>query len=72
MTDPEPTQSPEPPPEPEQAAPKQGDTRVVNGDLQEFDGEQWGPYKFLPSAGSGGDGKPIVIYKFFDDFEVDG
>jgi hypothetical protein len=29
-------------------------------------------FQYLPSAGSGGDHKPIVIYKFFTDYEVDG
>jgi hypothetical protein len=71
MTDAEPAPKPDPPPEPT-PAPKKGDTRVVGEQLQEFDGKQWVKFQYLPSAGSGGDGKPIVIYKFFTDFEVDG
>jgi hypothetical protein len=69
MTDAEPAPEPGPPPPP---PPKQGDTRVVGEDLQEFDGKQWVKFDYLPAAGSGGDGKPIVIYKFIGDFEVDG
>jgi hypothetical protein len=47
-------------------------TRVVDGEVQEFDGIAWVPFQYLPSAGSGGDGKPLVIYKFVGDYEVDG
>jgi hypothetical protein len=64
MTEAEPTKN-EPPPE-------KGATRLVEGKLQEFDGSAWVPFQYLPSAGSGGDHKPIVIYKFFTDYEVDG
>jgi hypothetical protein len=60
----EPTRQ-EPPPE-------KGATRVVDGELQEFDGSAWVPFQFLPPAGSGGDGKPMVIYKSIGDYEVDG
>jgi hypothetical protein len=52
--------------------PKKGETRVVDGELQEFDGSAWVKFQYLPQAGTGGDGKPIVIYKFFTDYEVDG
>jgi hypothetical protein len=59
-------------PEPAPDKPGKGATRVVDGQLEEFDGSAWVPYVYLPSAGSGGDGKPLVIYKIVTDFEVDG
>jgi len=58
---------PEPGPTPEKGA-----TRVVNGELREFNGSEWVPYEFLPPAGTGGDGKLLVIYKSIGDYEVDG
>jgi hypothetical protein len=64
MTEAEPAKN-EPPPE-------KGATRVVGEKLQEFDGTAWVPFDYLPLAGSGGEGKPIVIYKFLTDYEVDG
>ena len=58
-----------PTPEP---APEKGDTRLVDAVLQEFDGSEWVKFKYLPEAGTGGDGKPIVLYKVIGDYEVDG
>jgi hypothetical protein len=51
--------------------PKKGDTRVFHGELQEFDGSEWGTFQFLAPKGSGGDGKLKVIYKFLSDDEAD-
>ena len=63
MTDPVPAAGP---------APEKGDARVVDGNVQEFDGSEWVAFRFLPEAGSGGDGKPLVLYKIVGDYEVDG
>jgi hypothetical protein len=57
---------------PPRSAPKKDATRVVAGEVQEFDGIAWVPFQYLPAAGSGGDGRPLVIYKFVGDYEVDG
>jgi hypothetical protein len=52
-------------------APGPGDphTRVVNEKLEEWDEEEqrWVPFRFLAEAGTGGDGKPLVIYKIAGD-----
>jgi hypothetical protein len=58
-------------PTPERA-PGKGDVRVVDGNVQEFDGSEWVAFQYLPTAGTGGDGKPIVLYKIVGGYEVDG
>lgn len=50
----------------DEPSPKEGDTRVFNGELQEWDGSKWGPFQFLPPEGSGGVRK-LKIYKVFSD-----
>jgi hypothetical protein len=52
-------------------APGEGLTRIADGELQEWDGERWVPFSFLPTAGSGGDGKPVVIYKIIGNGRAD-
>ena len=51
--------------------PQTGDTRIFNGKLQEFDGNDWVPYQYLPSAPSGGDPKFRSVYKITDDQAAD-
>jgi hypothetical protein len=51
----------------EAPTPEEGPTRVVNEELQQWDGTKWVPFPFLAQAGSGGDGKPLVIYKIVSD-----